>query len=290
VIAIGSLLVVIAISLLVTRAATVVLVATGLSRSSARFQARSAFTGSGFTTRESEEVVNHPVRRRVVMALMLLGNAGIVAAAGSLIIGFRSSGRSQWVSIAELLVGLGLLLVASRSRWVDMRLTRLIGKLISRHTDLETRDVASLLDLTGHYSVSELNLEEGDWLVGRPLAELGLRDEGLAVLGVTRADGRSLRVPGGWTILHPCDTVILYGRSEAVEELDRRPAGSVGNRQHELAVEHYELLVAAERSEDDSEMRDGDIDLTDRARNGDGTEANAPNASATDAPDTRAAR
>src|SRR4051794_41975718 len=67
-----------------------------MSKHAARFQARSAFTGSGFTTRESESVVDHPVRRKVIMWLMLLGNAGVVAAAGSLIIGFRGAGSDVW--------------------------------------------------------------------------------------------------------------------------------------------------------------------------------------------------
>ncbi|HUW03445.1 MAG TPA: hypothetical protein VMW08_13900, partial [Acidimicrobiales bacterium] len=66
-------------SLLVTRVATVMLTLTGMSRESARFQARSAFSGTGFTTTESESVVNHPVRRRIILSLILLGNAGIVS-------------------------------------------------------------------------------------------------------------------------------------------------------------------------------------------------------------------
>ena len=78
-VAISTLLLVVAISLLITRVATVILTATGMSRESARFQARSAFSGSGFTTRESETVVDHPVRRRVIGTLMLLGSAGTVA-------------------------------------------------------------------------------------------------------------------------------------------------------------------------------------------------------------------
>lgn len=48
--AISSLLMVVAVSLVITTVATVVLVATGMSTQSARFQARSAFTGAGFTT------------------------------------------------------------------------------------------------------------------------------------------------------------------------------------------------------------------------------------------------
>lgn len=255
VIAIGSLLVVVAISLLITRVATVILVATGMSRSTARFQARSAFTGSGFTTRESEDVVSHPVRRRVVMTLMLLGNAGIVAVASSLIIGFRSGGHTQWISIFELIVGLGALLVLARSSWVDRRLTRLIRRLLERHTDLATRDLASLLDLTGHYAVGELHLEEEDWLVGRPLGELALRDEGIAVLGVTRADGSHVGIPGGWTVLGAGDTAVIYGRTEALDEIDRRPAGPVGDRSHEVAVEHQRVVEMAERTADLS--RDG---------------------------------
>ena len=57
-----SLLVVLTLSIVVTRVATVALTYTGLSRESARFQARSAFTGVGFTTSESEKAVKeaHP--------------------------------------------------------------------------------------------------------------------------------------------------------------------------------------------------------------------------------------
>ena len=68
-----SLLLVLTFSLVVTRIAAVALVHTGLGLEAARFQARSAFTGVGFTTDESESLVNHPVRRRIVMGLMLVG-------------------------------------------------------------------------------------------------------------------------------------------------------------------------------------------------------------------------
>jgi hypothetical protein len=95
---------------LITRVATVILTATGLPRHVARFQARSALTGSGFTTSESERVVDHPLRRRVIATLMLLGNVGIVGAASSAILGLRSGacGATSWRV---------LLLVGGCSRW-----------------------------------------------------------------------------------------------------------------------------------------------------------------------------
>ena len=96
-IAVVSLMVVLSFSLLVTRVATVALVHTGLSREAARFQARSAFTGVGYTTRESETIVDHPVRRRIVMWLMLIGNIGIVTAISSLLLSVFEMERSGGV-------------------------------------------------------------------------------------------------------------------------------------------------------------------------------------------------
>ncbi|MCX6005379.1 MAG: potassium transporter TrkA, partial [Chloroflexi bacterium] len=42
---------------------SVALEATGMQRSRAHFQALSALSGTGFTTKDSEAVVNHSVRR-----------------------------------------------------------------------------------------------------------------------------------------------------------------------------------------------------------------------------------
>src|SRR3954447_23513363 len=87
-VALASVLVIALLSMLITRVATVALAQTGMSRESARFQARSALSGVGFTTSEAESVVNHPVRRRIVQALMVVGSAGVVTAAASLILSF----------------------------------------------------------------------------------------------------------------------------------------------------------------------------------------------------------
>ena len=66
--AIFSLLVVLTISFLITRLGTAALTLTGVSHELARLQAVSAFTGVGFTTTESELIVEHSVRRRILIA------------------------------------------------------------------------------------------------------------------------------------------------------------------------------------------------------------------------------
>lgn len=249
--AITSLLLVIALSLLVTRVASAILVATGLDGRVARFQARSALSGAGFTTAESEQVVSHPVWRRVVMTLMLLGNAGLVASASTLILGFRSGGvGDDGDRVLELVVGVVALVGLSRNKWFDRHLTRLIAHVLRTYTDLPTRDLGGLLQLSGSYEVSELAVDPGDWLDGRTLGELDLRDEGVAVLGVTRADGRYLGTPVNGTRVRAGDTLLLYGLQACLQELDHRSAGDEGERQHTAAVARQRELAGHEQRED----------------------------------------
>ena len=132
--AVISLLIIITFSLLVVRIATVALTMTGLSTESARFQARSAFTGTGFTTKEAEGIVNHPVRRRIVTLLMIMQSAGLVTVISSLILSFVNvQDVSQGVyRFVWILSGILLLLIVSYSKWVDHHLSKFIHWALNR--------------------------------------------------------------------------------------------------------------------------------------------------------------
>jgi hypothetical protein len=247
VLAAASLLVVVLVALLIMRVATAVLTLTGLSRESARFQVRSALTGVGFTTNESETVVNHPVRRRVVMVLMLTGSAGIVTAVTTLIVSFAGADRqgALW-RILILVGGLAVLLALARSRAFDRLLQRVTSRLLARYTDLDTRDYAALLRVSGEYAVAELYVEEEDWVANHRLNELDLPHEGIQVLGIVGPNGGYVGAPRGATTIRPGDTLIVYGRAEAVAEIDTRRAGPEGDAEHLDAVEEERELIAEE--------------------------------------------
>lgn len=247
-IALLSLLLIIVLSILVTRVATIALIHTGLSRESARFQARSAFTGAGFTTQESERVVRHPVRRRIIMMLMLLGNAGIVTAVASLMLAFvgTASALSAGLKMAALVVGVALLWALSMSKWVERRLSHLIAWALKRYTRLDVQDYAALMHLAGDYQIGELKVQAADWLAGRTLRESGLREEGVLVLGIERPDGRYVGAPLPETRIEADDVLLLYGRAEAFADLDERRRGIHGERAHERAVAEHELAAARE--------------------------------------------
>jgi hypothetical protein len=249
--AVLSLLVVVTVSLLITRVATIALTATGLSAESARFQARSAFSGSGFTTTESEQVVRHPVRRRIVMWLMLLGNAGIVAVIASFLLTFLDPGGVDlWIRIVALGGGLAVLWLLANSRWVDRRISSLTMAALRRWTDLDLRDYAALLHVGSDYVVTELEVNPDDWLAGRDLDTLALRREGVIVLGVQRPNGTYVGVPKGDTVIRPGDVLILYSRRGKVVELDRRRRGRSGDRAHRASVRDQERSASAEREAD----------------------------------------
>ncbi len=251
-IAILSLLVVLTLSILVTRIATVALTYTGMSRESAKFQARSAFTGVGFTTDESEKVVNHPIRRRILLLLMLLGNAGVITAVSSLIISFvnvKESSSLLW-NVVLLVTGIIALWSLANSKWVDRHLSNLISKFLKRYTRLNVQDYANLLHLAGEYQITELHVSHSDWIAGKPLTELKLREEGVVVLGITRETGDYVGVPDGETEIRAGDILITYGRARNVAEIDERRGGAVGNREHRQKVAEQARKKKEEKEKD----------------------------------------
>ncbi len=252
-----SLVMVVVVSMLVTRIATIALTHTGLSRESARFQARSALTGAGFTTNESEKVVNHPVRRRIVMLLMLVGNAGIVTGIGSLMLTFMHQGQQGWwafsIKVALLAVSLGCLWLLASSAWVDRHLSVLIERGLQRYTRLNVRDYESLMQLAGDYRLVELAISEQDWLAGMRLSEADIRGEGLLVLAVKRANGEFVGVPHGDTEIGAHDNLVLYGHLDAIKALDKRRRTGFAKQSHvEATIRHRKEKEASSEPDEDA--------------------------------------
>ena len=235
--AIITLLLIVVLSLIVTRTAAVALTYTGLSQQAASFQARSAFSGVGYTTSEAESLVNHPVRRRVVMLLMLLGNAGIVTVVATSILSFVGTGDSGvWrLRLVILVLGLGVIYLLAKISWVDRQVHRAIEWTLRKWAPVEGRDFIQLLSLAGDYGVSEMAIQEQDWLVQKSLGESALDDEGVLVLGIQRRDGSYIGTPAAETSVEAGDVLILYGRSAQLAELDVRCAGDEGNHRHDVA-------------------------------------------------------
>ena len=93
---------------------------------------------------------------------------------------------------------------------------------LEKMDDLEIRDYASLLHLSGDYAVAELVIEPQDWLANRKLREARLSAEGILVLGINKVDGTFLGAPRGQTQLRAGDILLLYGTRKRLRNLDEQ--------------------------------------------------------------------
>jgi len=240
-----SLFVIISISALITKIAAIALMHTGLSTEAAKFQARSAYTGTGFTSQESEKVINHPVRRKVIYILMLVGNAGIVTTISSLMLTFLipDNNNSLLYSIIFIIVGLSALWWAIQSDVVNKWLAKVIDKALTKYTDIDVKDYAAILHLSGEYQISELKVRKDSWLANKTLEELELRKEGINLLGIEREGEEYIGSPNGKTLVKINDVITMYGRDEMFKSLDERERNFRGELNHQKLMKQQEELT-----------------------------------------------
>ncbi len=221
--AVATFVIVAAISMIFTRFATGALIATGLPPEVASFQARSAFTGAGFTTVESENVVNQPVRRRVVATTMLVGNLGTPTLIVTVIIALVGPGPGDTPErLLATVAGLFVVLVLLSIPPVTRALTR-VGAAYARHRLLPAvgGDPVELLDLGGGYSVAEVSVTAAPELGPRSLRGLDAALVGLKLLGVRRIsqDGVLLVEPPADLDLAVGDSLVVFGPRKEVDVL-----------------------------------------------------------------------
>ncbi len=212
-----SLLVILTISVVVVRTAAVALRLTGMPADVARFQARSAFSGAGFTTSESEAVVNHPIRRRLISLLMLLGNVGLVTVMATFIVSFLATENSMTAMSTQLFWLLGaiaLLWFIALNSFADRVMCRSISWLLHRMTSLGQQGPTELLQMVGGFGVAEHMVLSGNGLDGTKLSDLHSGHPRFLILGIQHDDGRYSTTPELETGLVAGDRVVLYGSDE----------------------------------------------------------------------------
>lgn len=236
------LLFVLGISIFINRLATKALTLTGLSKDVAAFQARSVTTGTGFTTEEAESLVQHPARRRIVMLLMIIQNAGLVTVISTFILSFVNTGSSGIAlqRIAILVSGVALLIFLSRNKWVDRQVEKIIDWLLDEYTQLKVIDYHNLLNLHKDYTISRFTVEEDSWLTGNELQELDLPSEGIMILCIEYTDGSVTCATKGDDKLSAGDKISVYGKESSLKELQKRYNDGEGGEAHEKAVERHQ--------------------------------------------------
>jgi Trk-type K+ transport system membrane component len=202
---------VILVSFLIIRAAAIALMMTGMDEKRAKFQALSAFSGTGFTTKEAESVINNPKRRRIITWLMIMGNAGIVTviitATSSLV---TSKGYQLSLNVIILLAGIFLIYKIVTHKGFVRRWESFIEDKFVQSRVFEEGLTEDLLHLIEGYGLMRVMVMGGSPLIGSSIAEQKLTEKELLVLGIER-EKNWIPIPKPKEIIQDGDKLVVYG-------------------------------------------------------------------------------
>ena len=205
---IGVMFIFLGLWLLLWWVGSIALEATGMERGKARFQALSAFSGTGFTTQEAESIVNHTQRRRIAICLIFLGNAGIVAFLILLVLYIRAG--MVWPSLILLGIIVGGILIIIFALWSGVvdKLTNVVLALIGKRGVVPALIV---LHREGDYALARLRVKEGSPFAGRGVQDAGFAKSTIVILDLKRGK-QSLPLSTTRERLRPGDELLCYGR------------------------------------------------------------------------------
>ena len=213
------LLLVIVGSFVVVRFGAVLLELTGMPWEQAKFQSLSAFSNSGFTTREAEDVMRHPVRRRIVTYLIIIGNAGIVTTIGAFAGSVMSGDYLRTLlKVALVFAAIMVFFWIARQRAIGTRVRLRLEKWLAAHYDFQSTSAEEMLRLGQGYGLTRISLPSDSPAAGKKLKDLDLKERMVQVLAIERS-GRFIPIPGGDDKLLAGDEVIVYGAAESIESV-----------------------------------------------------------------------
>ena len=219
---------VLVVSFIVVRIGAVAFELTGLEWSLAKFQALSCFTGTGFTTRESELITGHQQRRRIASVLIVLGHAGLV----SLIATFANSLRTDvlmpdftipilksvipshlfpWVNLLVIAVIVAMIFKLFSNTKLSIFLTNMLRSHIVKKELIKPVSFAELMVMTGGYGISQIEICKDNPIINKKLMDSGLRAHDITVLAIERGR-QTIPNPAADTNIQLDDRLICFGK------------------------------------------------------------------------------
>ncbi len=222
-IALFGLLIIIMLSIIAVRIGAIALELTGLSSEIASFQAQSAFSGVGYTTIESEAVVTHPVRRRIIRVLILLGSAGVTTAIASLVLAFvGQTGRSIITRGEVLLSGLLCIFLFARSKYIYNVMKIIITKALEKFTTLRIYDYEQLFGLGAGWAIAKITVKKDNPCSEKSIKEIKPHLDEVLILAIYRKVDRKTQfigAPHGDFIIKADDELICYAKENVISKI-----------------------------------------------------------------------
>lgn len=224
--------VIVMVSFIVVRIGAIAFHLTGMRWSQAKFQALSCFTGTGFTTHESELIVGHSQRRRIASFLMVLGNAGLVA----LIATFANSLRPNllferlmqpvmpdWmpallipiINLVIIVLGFYVILRLFGRMHVSDKVTNLLRRTLLRSRIIESLSIEEPVMSAYQCDVVLVVIGEKSRLIDRSIGDITAVE--VQVLAI-ESQGKICSNPAPDTPLHLGDSLLCLGQPSVIRK------------------------------------------------------------------------
>jgi amino acid transporter len=216
------MLVLITVWLFILWFGSIALEATGMERSRARFQAMSALTGTGFTTREAENIVGHPRRRLIVGWMMFLGSVGIILFLLILlviiVVGIKPAKPTSAVTLVLSALPAVALMVLYWIGVLDKLATSIVNWLKRTAYFKPELSNTEIIYHAGEYSLARLTIGKAAPEVGCKISDTSLAKSNIKVLAIERGD-KVFFYPEAKEVVQAGDHLIYYGRTEEINKI-----------------------------------------------------------------------
>ncbi|HAT4246451.1 TPA: potassium transporter TrkA [Clostridium perfringens] len=191
---------------------------TGVPIEKARFQVTSLLTGTGFTTKESEIIVQHPTRRKLAIWLMGFSYAS-TATIISFAVNIITSSVIDVGSIAVIVLFIVFVLFFHKSSLLE-KFENKIEKFIvqSKIWDKINSKHLTLITNTKGFGVYEIYLSNKTTLIGKSIRDSDLKENEIEVLNIDKGD-KFVNFPTPDYIFEICDKVTVYGNVKNIKAM-----------------------------------------------------------------------
>ena len=189
---------------------------TGMSIDKARFQVVSLLTGTGYTTRESESIAQHPTRRKLASALMVISYVSTLTFI-SLLVNMLAKSLINGQSIMLILFFILAAIIVFKSSLLDnieniieyvVEHSHLWKKLNSGYVNFITKNKG--------YSICEVYISESSDLVGVSIKECKLSYIEIKVLSVDQGH-ELINFPKPSYVFQANDKLTVYGNTHNIK-------------------------------------------------------------------------
>jgi hypothetical protein len=193
---------------------------TGMDLYKARFQTISILTHTGYTTRESELVTQHPSRRKIASGLMVISYLSQMLLI-SFFINILMQDTNRMVSIGlVLLVLLVFLFLLTRTKYLSTRFNGFVERIIEKRINTYTgkNPMSQVIKISPEFGIYEIIVDRDNGLDGKTLMESHLKEEFIQVLKVEKGNG-TINFPTADLLLRTGDKLVVYGKVKSIKDV-----------------------------------------------------------------------